>query len=85
VIVAGDGDQDGFAKTVTGFPWLAVPFDQLAARKGAIEEKVPCTGYPTPGVVDAKTGNVLNADAFDEMGGGMQDPAKLLEGWLTKL
>ena len=83
--MAGDNDESGFQRTVEGFPWLNVPFDEIEKRKGPIGEKVPCTGYPTPGIVDAKSGNVISADAFDEMGGGMNDADKLLAGWVSQL
>ncbi len=43
-----------------GAPWVALPF---GADKSAYEAKIPCTGYPTPGVVD-KNGKVVIADAF---------------------
>jgi hypothetical protein len=84
VVVSGDNDEDGFKNTTNGFPWVAIPFDG-EDRKGPIGAKVPCTGYPTPGVVNAKTGKVINADAFDEMGQGMGNGAALLEGWLAQL
>lgn len=45
-------------------PWVAVPIGELGSRKAAIEAKIPCTGYPTPGLVKVATGEVLNADAY---------------------
>ena len=66
LLVSGDRDESGFRKTVTGFPWLAVPFGELRERRRSIEKFIPCTGYPTPAIVNAKTGEILSADAFDE-------------------
>ena len=47
-----------------GMPWVALPF---GADKGSISEKVPCTGYPTPGVINAATGAVIDADCFGKV------------------
>jgi len=43
---------------------------------------VPCTGYPTPGVVNAKTGEVLLADAYDEM--SQDKNGGYFQGWISK-
>jgi hypothetical protein len=59
VVVSGDDDPSGFASTITGLPFIAVPFEELAARKPSIESKIPCRFFPQPAVVDAKTGTVL--------------------------
>jgi hypothetical protein len=69
VIVSGDKDASGFASTMSGFDdWIAIPFDgNLDERKTAIEPHVPCTGYPTPGVINAKTGAVIDADAWGKV------------------
>lgn len=53
---------------MSGKPWVAVPFADLGSRKQAIGQKVPCTGYPTPGVVRVSDGAVLNADAYTWFG-----------------
>jgi len=74
VVVSGDNDSAGFSKTVTGYPWLALERD--SPSKASAGAQVPCTGYPTPGFCDAKTGKVIIADAFDE---NWQDGAALLE------
>lgn len=57
-------ERSGLQKSMEGVPWLAIPPEELAARKKKIEAKVPCTGYPTPGIVNAKTGKTIDADAF---------------------
>ena len=57
-------------------PWVAQPF---GADKTAIGAKVPCTGYPTPGVVNGATGEVLDADCF-----GKVDDANYAD-WLGKV
>ena len=41
VIVSGDRNEAGFQKTMSGFPWVAVPFGE---KRPAIESAVPCTG-----------------------------------------
>ena len=55
-------------------PWLAQPH---GTDKKAISELVPCTGYPTPGVINGATGAVIDADCF-----GKVDQANY-EGWLA--
>ena len=47
-----------------GAPWVALPF---GADKSAYEAKIPCTGYPTPGVISGKDGKVIIADAFGKV------------------
>jgi len=47
-------------------PWIAIPFSEIPSRKSEIERNVPCTGYPTPGFVNARTGAVLKADAYED-------------------
>lgn len=64
VVVSGDSDSNGFNASMEGAPWVAVP---LNGEKGDIEAKVPCTGYPTPGVINGKTGDVINADVFGKV------------------
>ena len=61
-MVSGDSDDNGFNQSMDGCPWFAVP------RQGEhkLEEKVPCTGYPTPGIVKAD-GTVVNADVFGKV------------------
>ena len=60
VVVSGDQNDDGWKSSMDGAPWVALPLGE----KADIESKVPCTGYPTPGIVNGETGEVLNADAF---------------------
>lgn len=76
VIVSGDRDANGFKKTMDGFPWVAVPFGE---KRPAIEAAVPCTGYPTPGVVNAKTGAVLDPDVFGKV------TLDSLKGWIASV
>ena len=64
VIVSGDKDQGGYDSTMRECPWVALPF---GADKGAYEAKIPCTGYPTPGIINAATGDVIEADAFGKV------------------
>ena len=42
VVISGDRDADGFKSTMSGYPWVAVPFKE---KRPSIEEKIPCTGY----------------------------------------
>lgn len=71
VIVSADNDEAGYNKTIAGMPWVAT---KLNADRGKIEEHVPCTGYPTPGIINGKTGEPINLDAF-----GACDTATLKE------
>ena len=48
-------------------PWVALPF---GADKTAIEAKIPCTGYPTPGIINGSNGNVVNPDVFGKVNEG---------------
>lgn len=66
VMVSGDRDEGGFKSTVGSYPWLSIPYSELSTRIAEIEANIPCTGYPTPGFVNAKTGAVLNADAYSD-------------------
>ena len=45
-------------------PWVALPF---GSEKSAIEAIIPCTGYPTPGVINGATGAVIDADVFGKV------------------
>ena len=76
VIISGDKDADGFGKTTDGMPWVAIP---LGGDKGGVEQKVPCTGYPTPGIINGVTGEVFDPDAF-----GKVSEASMNE-WLAKV
>ena len=45
-------------------PWIALPREE---NKDAISSLVPCTGYPTPGVINGTTGDVIDADCFGKV------------------
>ena len=75
MVVSGDQDQNGYKQSMHDMPWVAIPFKSDAS---SINAKVPCTGYPTPGVVNGQTGNVIDADVFGKVG-----EASLAE-WLQK-
>ena len=64
VIVSGDQNEDGFKSTMTDAPWVSVPF---GGDKTKIEAVIPCTGYPTPGVINGATGAVIEPDAFGKV------------------
>ena len=72
-MVSGDSDQAGFNSSMDGCPWYAVPFQ----TEHKLEEKVPCTGYPTPGIVKAD-GTVVDPDVFGKVNEGA------LAEWLKK-
>lgn len=64
VVVSGDKNQEGFDASMNGMPWVAIPYGTKVAT---IDDKVPCTGYPTPGVVNGTTGDVIDADVFGKV------------------
>lgn len=64
VVVSGDRDKAGFDSTMRGMPFVAVPFEE---KRDSIEKHIPCGGYPTPGVVNAKTGKVIHPDVFEQL------------------
>lgn len=74
--MSGDRDAGGFTRTMDGLPFVAVP---LGDKRPAIEDAVPCTGYPTPGIVNAKTGAVLDPDAFGKV------TLDSLKGWISEV
>ena len=76
IIVSGDQNEEGYKKSCEEMPWVAIPF---GGDKGGMEAKVPCTGYPTPGIINGTTGEVLDADAF-----GKVSDASMNE-WLEKV
>jgi len=49
---------------MNGNPWVALPF---GADKSSIEAKIPCTGYPTPGIVNGSNGDIIVEDAFGKV------------------
>ena len=49
-----------------GAPWVALPFQ---SDKAEFEKKIPCTGYPTPGVLKAD-GTVVDPDCFGKVNEG---------------
>jgi len=63
VILSGDNDIDGYKKTISDMPWIAVAHgsDDIISKIG---EVVECTGYPTPGIINGINGNVINGDAY---------------------
>ena len=45
-------------------PWVALPF---GAHKRKYKAKIPCDGYPTPGVISGRTGNVIRENVFNRV------------------
>ena len=68
--MSGDQNEDGFKSTMNGMPWVAIPF---GSDKSKYEAVIPCTGYPTPGVINGATGAVIEADAFGKVNAGSLD------------
>jgi hypothetical protein len=81
VVHSGDRDPGGFASTSDGCPWLFVPFEECDARKAAIGAVIPCTGYPTPGVITA-AGVVCDPDAWGKVDDA-NFAAWMAQAWVT--
>jgi len=64
VVVSGDRNEAGFKATMDGLPFVAVPFGE---QRDSLASAVPCTGYPTPGVINSKTGQVIDPDVFGKV------------------
>ena len=61
ITISGDKDQAGFDASMKECPWVSLPFGNKGSD--ALKALVPCTGYPTPGILKGD-GTVINADAF---------------------
>ena len=77
VIISGDNDESGYKDTTAEMPWVAIPLKKHNQDK--LNTKVPCTGYPTPGIMNGATGEVLDADAFGKVDQGNYD------SWMAKI
>jgi hypothetical protein len=63
--VSGDKDEAGFnASFNKDFKWLAVPFAELKARMPDIQKMVKLQHWPMPAVLNAKTLEVLDPNAY---------------------
>ena len=67
MIVSGDQNEDGYKASMEDAPWVSIPF---GADQASIEKIIPCTGYPTPGIVRRKDGKIIDADAFGKVNEG---------------
>ena len=76
VVISGDQNDEGFRKSTEGMPWVALP---LNFDKDKVAAVVPCTGYPTPGIINGTTGAVIDPDAF----GKVQENS--LSEWLSRM
>ena len=65
IVVSGDRDDAGFKSSMENMPWVALPRGSTEASK--LNSKVPCTGYPTPGIINGSTGAVVDADVFGKV------------------
>jgi hypothetical protein len=82
VVISGDRDPAGFQKTIEGAPWVAMRTSVVGGNdtaKDATGKKIPCTGYPTPGIISAMDGRVILADAYDTW----TNQASMLQTWLS--
>ena len=49
-------------------PWVGIPFgEKEGAGCKALSEAVPCTGFPTPGILNGTTGAVIDPDCFGKV------------------
>jgi len=62
VFVSSDRDESQWSDYFAEMPWLALPFNDRD-RKSAIATKYGITGIPTLILLDAETGETINADA----------------------
>ena len=65
LMVSGDRDLEEYAYTIEKIPWIAMPFGTDITS--GIESVIPCTAYPTPGIINGKTGEVITYDAQGNM------------------
>jgi len=50
---------------VKGYPWIALPFN--SAKREMVEMGIPCDAYPTVGVLNGTTGDVIDRDVLDRV------------------
>ncbi len=75
IVISGDSDANGFNNSMATMPWVALPLK--SAEAAILADKVPCTGYPTPGVINGLTGAVIDPDVFGKV------VMESLAGWLA--
>jgi hypothetical protein len=81
VIVSDDRSEAGYEATRRGFDgWLAVPLKDCKKAKRKIRAHVPVAGYPSAGVVDARTGWVICEDIVAQVA----LTPKAMSGWLAE-
>ena len=59
-----------------GVPWVALP--EGSQERTILSKIVPCTGYPTPGIICGDTGKLIDADVFGKVS------VDSIQGWLAK-
>jgi len=79
IFVSSDRSPQQFAEYYGEMPWLAIP--QGDARKNALSKRFEVQGIPSFVVVDAQTGETLNANARGKV---MSDPQGDELPWLPK-
>jgi nucleoredoxin len=62
VFVSSDRDEGQWASYFAEMPWLALPFNDRG-RKDTIASKFGISGIPTLVLLDAETGETINANA----------------------
>lgn len=75
VAFSADKKEDGFNSSIKDFPWVQRKYGE---DYSAIEAKIPCKHYPLPGVINAKTGDVIVENAWGKVEEGS------LQGWLDQ-
>jgi hypothetical protein len=59
-----------------GVPWVSLPL--RSQETTTLSKLVPCTGYPTPGIICGDTGKLIDADVFGKV------TYNSINEWLTK-
>ena len=68
IVISGDKNEAEWKNTMNGAPWVAIPFDKKTGDScKELTAKVPCTGYPTPGVMSGKNFAVFDPDCFGKV------------------
>ena len=75
IAYSGDKDQAGFDASIKDMPWVQGQFGQ---DFGGVKAKIPLKHYPLPGIINAKTGDVICENAWGKV------EASSLEEWMGK-
>ena len=64
LIISGDHNEEEYKESIKDCPFVFVPYANCKAVKKAVDPKIKCTGYPSYGILNAKTGAVISDNAF---------------------